>query len=63
MDPFRDLNKKITETAESMTKREYFAALALQGIMASKPNAAVDIVGVAVDLADNLILKLKETHE
>lgn len=47
-----------------LTKREYFAAMAMQGIFASKntePDASMlDIVGDSVRIADLLIEKLNK---
>jgi hypothetical protein len=46
-----------------MTKREYFAALAMQGFIAADATqdiAAVDIADFAVDQADKLIAALEK---
>lgn len=54
------------ETFDNLTKREYFAALALQGILAN-PDAVIEpwkankeLVGAAVATADALIESLNE---
>jgi hypothetical protein len=49
---------------KGLTKREYFAAMALQGIIANKDGLDIKIeriVESAVDTADALIEELKKT--
>jgi hypothetical protein len=51
-------------TSEGLTKREYFAAMALQGIIANKDGLDIKIeriVESAVDTADALINELNKT--
>jgi hypothetical protein len=51
-------------TSEGLTKREYFAAMALQGIIANKDGLDIKIeriVESAVDTADALIEELNKT--
>lgn len=48
---------------EGMTKREWFAGMALQGIIASRSNAyhSGNDIEQAVKIADGLLAKLAET--
>jgi len=51
-------------TSEGLTKREYFAAMAMQGIIANKDGLDIKIeriVESAVDTADALIEELNKT--
>jgi len=44
-----------------LTKREYFAAMALQGLIASEVTASVsEFVSKSVDLADALLAELEK---
>ncbi len=60
--------RKIGEQAPGLTKREYFAAKALQGILArhdnfpykSKDEFLKSITSISVELADDLIKALEE---
>jgi len=45
---------------EGLTKREYFAAMALQGLLADGHYASAGVTKRAVDLADELIKSLNE---
>ena len=57
------LNKQVASW-EGLTKREYFAAMALQGIIANKDGLDIKIeriVESAVDTADALIEELNKT--
>jgi len=49
---------------DGLTKREYFAAMALQGLLAYPNNVNVtqDIVKGAVIMADQLIIELNKTN-
>jgi hypothetical protein len=49
---------------DGLTKREYFAAMALQGLLAYPNNVNVtqDIVKGAVIIADQLIIELNKTN-
>jgi hypothetical protein len=52
-------------TSEGLTKREYFASMALQGIIANKDGLDIKIeriVESAVDTADALIEELNKTR-
>jgi len=50
-----------TLNAKGLTKREYFAAMALQGLLARKSNGSVyDYADVAVCQADALISELNK---
>lgn len=44
-----------------LTKREYFAAMAMQGILASGSDFFQTATSLAVQLADDLILKLNKS--
>jgi hypothetical protein len=56
--------------SEGLSKREYFAALALQGILAredrypykSKDEFLKSITSISVELADQLIIELNKTN-
>jgi hypothetical protein len=51
-----------TETT-GLTKREYFAAMAMQGLLANHNDATMeDIIGVSIDYADLLIEKLEKNE-
>jgi hypothetical protein len=55
---------KQTPSLKGLTKREYFAAMALQGIIANKDGLDIKIeriVESAVDTADALIEELNKT--
>jgi len=55
---------------DGLTKREYFAAVALQGILArednypykSKDDFLKSITSISVELADQLIIELNKTN-
>jgi hypothetical protein len=49
---------------DGLTKREYFAAMAMQGLLAcpNNVNMAQDIVKGAVIMADQLIIELNKTN-
>ena len=55
---------------DGLTKREYFAAMALQGILArednfpykSKDEFLKSITSISVELADQLIIELNKTN-
>lgn len=49
---------------DSLTKREYFAAVALQGLLAcpNNVNMAQDIAKGAIIMADQLIIELNKTN-
>lgn len=55
-------DEQLTGQIPGLTKREYFASLALQGLLASpKPlNGAEDIADIAVMMADALIKSLNK---
>lgn len=53
--PVSDIGK---DHAEGMTKREYFALIAMQGLLASGQKKTVAIL--AVELADQLIEELNK---
>jgi len=50
--------------SEGLSKREYFAAMALQGLLAcpNNVNMAQDIAKGAVIMADQLIIELNKTN-
>ena len=62
-DPFTSLNSKKKDSADVLSKREYFAAYALQGILSnpksleSRPEPQ-EIIDLALFYADGLILRL-----
>jgi len=43
-----------------LTKREYFSAMAMQGLLASGASSIVDISQGAIQIADQLILELEK---
>ena len=43
-----------------LTKREYFAAMALQGVLANNPSNVFKVVKEAVETADILIAELNK---
>lgn len=45
---------------DGLTKREYFAAMALQGLIARSPSVLNDEISKCVTWADLLIIALKE---
>ncbi len=47
-------------TQDGLTKREYFAAMTLQGLLADGHYASAVVTKRAVDLADELIKSLNE---
>lgn len=57
-------DEKITNTLPGLTKREYFAALALQGILAAKAQeefySPPTLAEYAVECADKLINQLNK---
>jgi len=60
--PFTALNSQILE--HGLSKREYLAALAMQGILCAHPHQSADMVArMAIQSADALIQKLNETQE
>lgn len=46
-----------------MTKREYFAAKAMQGLLSGGFNMYEDVAGTAVDFADQLINALNNSEK
>lgn len=56
-------DEKITNTLPGLTKREYFAALAMQGLLANPAfsNTTFDDTKTAVEIADALIARLNES--
>lgn len=57
-------DEKLTGIVPGLTKREYFAALALQGLLANPTlsnNTAFDDAKTAVEIADALIARLNES--
>jgi hypothetical protein len=56
-------NSKATVFAHGLTKREYFAGLAMQGVLASDALHLVgkEIAGIAVSQADALLAELEES--
>jgi len=56
-----------TSLREGLTKREYFAGLAMQGVLSHNskysptPNQAADIATYAVQIADALLEELNKT--
>ena len=58
-------NSKATVVAHGLTKREYFAGLAMQGVLASDADqhrVAEEIAGIAVSQADALLAELEESQ-
>lgn len=54
----RDIQNRI----EGLTKREYFAAMAMQGMLSSAySSSGVDIVIVSVKMADRMIEELNKS--
>lgn len=50
----------IPEFSEPLTKREYFAAMAMQGLLAEQNETPTDIARYAVSYADALITELNK---
>jgi hypothetical protein len=48
---------------DALSRRDYFAAAAIQGLVSTQTNFSVDIVSAAVSLADALIAKLDEVKK
>jgi hypothetical protein len=48
--------------SEGLSKREYFAAVAMQGLLASSEYFTSDCVVRSVKLADQLIIELNKTN-
>lgn len=63
MDPFQNLNQQIKQNADHMSKREWLAAMAMQGLL-SNSNVSIthnfDVVDLAIETADLLMRKLGE---
>jgi len=57
---FQTLGNQYQEHHQGMTKREHFAALALQGLCAKGPSDPVSTPIKAVKLADGLIAALNQ---
>ena len=59
-----DLEKGLTTFSSGLTKREYFSALAMQGIMSNPNSLAIqtkaELVNIAVKTADLLIKELNK---
>ena len=53
-----DFGSKI-EYASKLTKREYFAGLAMQGMLAGGNYSELEIASCAVNLADDLLIQLE----
>jgi len=47
---------------DGLTKREYFAAMALQGLLANSDHFPHDCVAQSVKMADQLIIELNKTN-
>lgn len=60
MDPFQDLNRRLAEQSDQMTKREFFAIHVLHALITSDNNRDVNAKDVLI-ITDNLIKVLKET--
>lgn len=61
--PFDELNKQMTDRQQIMTRRDYFAAMAMQAILSSpklRTGDDHDIVFSSVGLADLLIKELSK---
>lgn len=57
-------DEKLTGVVPGLTKREYFAAMALQGLLANPTlagNTAFDDAKAAVEIADALIARMNES--
>ena len=64
IDLYRDLGHfGDVKSIGGLTKREYFAAAALQGFLANGWNAPKEIAERAVEFADALILALEAKNE
>jgi len=50
-----------SERSDGLTKREYFAAMAMQGLLAGDSYSTLDIAKLAVDQADRLINELNRS--
>lgn len=60
-DPAYPVQDSKFDTAYGLTKREYFAALAMQGILARTGNGSTSTAESAVKHADALIEQLNKT--
>ena len=62
-EPINPINRALIHQNTGLTKREYFAAMAMQGILADPDNQgyAEGIAKDAVKMADELITQLNQT--
>ena len=54
------IDENANSRATDLTKREYFAGLALQGMLAAGPNIQIVVINAAVMYADTLLKELQE---
>jgi len=52
---------KFDDNSKGLTKREYFAAMAMQGLLAYGPRQASDVAHSALQKADALLTELEKT--
>ncbi|PNW60048.1 UNVERIFIED_CONTAM: hypothetical protein BEN50_04870 [Euhalothece sp. KZN 001] len=58
-----DINGETVTLSDGLTKREYFAVMALQGLAANPDPDDLDLPRSAVSLADELIEELNKEEE
>lgn len=61
--PITALNYNESYSFEGLTKREYFAALAMQGLLAGNAVFQSDIPDYAVRLANKMLAELEKTKQ
>jgi hypothetical protein len=59
--PITPINYDAAYSSEGLTKREYFAGLAMQGLLAGNAIFQSDIPENAVRLADKMLAELEKT--
>jgi hypothetical protein len=59
--PITPINYDAAYSSEGLTKREYFAALAMQGLLAGNAISHSDVPNYAVRLANKVIAELEIT--
>ena len=68
-EPINPINRALIHQNTGLTKREYFAAMAMQGILArgdnypyeSRQDFLTSMTSISVELADQLITQLNQT--
>jgi cyanate lyase len=60
-EPIKTIEYNNNYISNGLTKREYFAAMALQGLLANNNNYVYSVIS-AVEFADDLIKELNKTN-